>query len=165
MVFGFGDSSLEKELLSLCVAKNITVSTAESCTGGAIAAKLVTIPGSSAYFKGGIVAYDNSVKENVLKVNPETLNQYGAVSEQTVIEMVHGVTSFLKTDIGVSISGIAGPDGGSDLKPVGTIWIAIASQNHQTTFLLKAGKDRTKNIETATVYTLDLLRRFIQNHY
>ncbi len=165
MVFGFGESSLEKELWSLCVSKNLTVSTAESCTGGAIAARLVTIPGSSAYFMGGIVAYDNAVKENILKVKPETLIQYGAVSEQTVIEMVNGVTSLLKTVIGVSISGIAGPDGGTDQKPVGTIWIAVGHEHQQITYLLKAGKDRTKNIETATVYALDLLRRFIQKHY
>lgn len=165
MVFGFGDSSLEKELLRICVAKNLTVSTAESCTGGAIAARLVNIPGSSAYFMGGIVAYDNAVKENILNVNPETLIQYGAVSEQTVIEMVDGVISLLKTDVAVAISGIAGPDGGTDQKPVGTIWIAVGNERQKTTYLLKAGKDRTKNIETATVYALDLLRRFIQNHY
>jgi nicotinamide-nucleotide amidase len=165
MVFGFGDSSLEKELLNLYVAKNLTVSTAESCTGGAIAARLVTIPGSSAYFMGGIVAYDNAVKENILNVNPETIIQYGAVSEQTVIEMVDGVISLLKTDVAVAISGIAGPDGGTDQKPVGTIWIAVGNERQKTTYLLKAGKDRTKNIETATVYALDLLRRFIQNHY
>lgn len=165
MVYGFGDSSLEKELLSLCIEKNLKVSTAESCTGGAVAARLVTVPGSSAYFMGGVVAYDNTVKQNMLKVKLETLSEYGAVSEQTVIEMVNGVTSLLKTDIGVSISGIAGPDGGTDQKPVGTIWIAVGNDTNIMTHLLKAGKDRTKNIETATIYAMDLLRRFIQNHY
>ncbi len=79
--------------------------------------------------------------------------------------MVNGVTTLLNTDIGVSISGIAGPDGGTDQKPVGTIWICVGNKENKTTHLLKAGKDRTKNIETATVYALDLLRRFIQNHY
>jgi nicotinamide-nucleotide amidase len=165
VVFGFDESSLQKELLHLCKAKNLTVSTAESCTGGAIAARLVTIPGSSAYFKGGVVAYDNSIKENILNVKSETLNRYGAVSEQTVTEMVHGVISLMKANIGVSISGVAGPDGGTDQKPVGTIWIAVGNEQHTSTYLLKAGKDRIKNIESATMYALDLLRRFIQNHY
>lgn len=165
IVFGYDDSSLEREIFLLCTNKNIKISTAESCTGGAIAARLVTIPGSSAYFVGGIVAYDNSIKENLLNVNPNTLIQYGAVSEQTVIEMVNGANKVLKTDVSVSISGIAGPDGGSAEKPVGSIWICVGNDKFKTTYLLKSGKDRVKNIETATIYALDLLRRFIQKHY
>ncbi len=165
IVFGYGNSSLEKEIYNICIQKNLKISTAESCTGGAIAARLVTIPGSSAYFMGGIVAYDNTVKENLLKVKPETLNQYGAVSEHTVIEMIHGVNALLKTDIAISISGIAGPDGGTIEKPVGTIWICVGNDMDKITYLLKAGKDRAKNIETATIYALDILRKFILKYY
>jgi nicotinamide-nucleotide amidase len=165
IVFGYGDSSLEKEICHLCVQKNLKISTAESCTGGAIAAKLVTIPGSSSYFMGGIVAYDNDVKNDLLKVKPETLLLHGAVSEQTVIEMIDGVNQLLKTNIAVSISGIAGPDGGTIEKPVGTIWVCVGNDVDKTTYLLKTGKDRAKNIETATIYALDLLRRFILKYY
>lgn len=165
IVYGYDDSSLENEILKISVAKNIKVSTAESCTGGAIAAKLVTIPGSSAYFNGGIVAYDNVIKEQVLSVNPSILASYGAVSEQTVIAMVKGGNQMMQTDVCVAISGIAGPDGGSAEKPVGTMWICVGNNDIQSSFLLKAGKDRIKNIETATIYALFNLRKFILDNY
>lgn len=165
IVYGFDDSSLENEILKICLTKNVKVSTAESCTGGAIAAKLVTIPGSSAYFHGGIVAYDNVIKEQILKVNHSILTSYRAVSEQTVIAMVKGGNQVMQTDVCVSISGIAGPDGGSLEKPVGTMWICVGNTDKQTTFLLKAGKDRIKNIETATIYALANLRKFILENY
>ncbi len=165
LVYGYDDSSLERELYTLCTAKSISVATAESCTGGMIASKIVSIPGSSIYFQGSIVAYSNDIKEKILHVKPDTLQLYGAVSEQTVIEMVDGVIDLMGVDVAIAVSGIAGPDGGSTEKPVGTVWICAGSKEHKTTFLLKAGKDRTKNIEIASIYALNLLRKFVLEHY
>ncbi|GHU91716.1 hypothetical protein FACS1894155_11630 [Bacteroidia bacterium] len=108
----------------LLLEKKLTLSTAESCTGGKIAGLITSVPGSSAYFKGGIVAYSNEVKQNILNVSGADLEKYGAVSEPVVLQMVTGVRQVLKTDCAISISGIAGPDGGSPEKPVGTVWIA-----------------------------------------
>lgn len=125
-VFDEEDTPLEILIGNLLREKNLTVSTAESCTGGSIAAKLTSVPGSSDYFKGGIVAYSNEIKESLLGVSSETLKKQGAVSEETVIEMVKGAMKALKTDCAVSTSGIAGPGGGTKEKPVGTVWIAAA---------------------------------------
>ena len=117
--------SLEEKIGELLKAKKLTLSTAESCTGGSIAALITSVPGSSEYFKGGVVAYSNEVKMNMLYVSPETLQKYGAVSRETVIEMVQGVMESMKTDCAVATSGIAGPGGGTPEKPVGTIWMAV----------------------------------------
>lgn len=165
MVYGYDDSSLPKELFTLCSTKSIKVATAESCTGGLIASKIVAVPGSSSYFQGGIVAYSNEIKTNILNVKAETLLNSGAVSETTVIEMVDGAIDVLGVDVAVAVSGIAGPDGGTPEKPVGTIWICAGNKDSKSTFLLRAGKDRTKNIEIASIYALDLLRKFILKHY
>lgn len=161
VVYGYNDSSLEKEIYGLSVENGLKIGTAESCTGGMIASKLVSVPGSSAYFKGSIVAYSNDIKLNVLNVKKETLDYHGAVSEATVIEMVNGAINVLGVDIAVAVSGIAGPDGGSEEKPVGTIWICAGNKAKKSTYLLKAGKDREKNIETASIYALNILRTFI----
>ena len=110
--------SLEEKIGELLKAKKMTLSTAESCTGGSIAALITSVPGSSEYFKGGVVAYSNEVKMNMLHVSPETLQKYGAVSRETVIEMVQGVMESMKTDCAVATSGIAGPGGGTPEKPV-----------------------------------------------
>jgi nicotinamide-nucleotide amidase len=157
-VYGFGKSSLEQEIRNIAAGKNIRVATAESCTGGAVGASLVSIAGSSAYFQGSITAYSNSIKTDVLNVSTESLQKYGAVSEEVVCEMVDGVLSLLHVDAAVAVSGIAGPDGGSEEKPVGTIWICAGSRSQKTTYLLRAGKDRTRNIELAKVYALNQLR-------
>ena len=161
VVYGYDTSSLEMELLRICVERKITIGTAESCTGGNIASRIVSVSGSSAYFNGGITAYSNDVKMNLLHVNHLTLERFGAVSEETVKEMVEGALDVLKADVAVAVSGIAGPDGGSAEKPVGTIWICVGDHSNKKTFLLKAGKDRSKNIETATVFALNMLRKFV----
>lgn len=161
VIYGYGDTSLEKEIYNLSFEKGLKIGTAESCTGGLIASKLVSIPGSSAYFMGSIVAYSNDIKTNILKVKNETLNIHGAVSEETVKEMVDGAIDILNVDIAVAVSGIAGPDGGTLEKPVGTIWICAGSRQNKVTYLLKAGKDRLKNIEIASIYALNLLRKFL----
>lgn len=165
IVYGYDDSSLENELFLLCQNKGLIVGTAESCTGGMIASKIVSIAGSSVFFRGGIVSYSNELKINVLQVDASTLQNYGAVSEETVIEMVAGGLSLLKTDLCIAVSGIAGPDGGSVDKPVGTIWIAVGNLSTTKTFLLKAGKDRNKNIELTTTFALNLTRTFILENY
>jgi nicotinamide-nucleotide amidase len=161
VIYGHGDSSLEKEVALLCHEKNIKLGMAESCTGGHIASKIVSIPGSSTFFIGGFVSYSYESKVNLLHVNPSTLTTYGAVSEETVKEMVNGAIEALKVDVALSVSGIAGPDGGTPEKPVGTIWICVGNKENKVTFLLKAGKDRSKNIEIASIYALNLLRKFI----
>lgn len=161
IIYGYGDSSLEKEIALLCHEKKINIGMAESCTGGHIASKIVSIPGSSAFFSGGFVSYSYESKVNLLHVNPATLTTYGAVSEETVKEMVDGTIDDLKVDVALSVSGIAGPDGGTPDKPVGTIWICVGNKENKVTYLLKAGKDRSKNIEIASIYALNLLRKFI----
>lgn len=161
VIYGYEDTSLEKEIYNLSLEKRLKIGTAESCTGGSISSKLVSIPGSSAYFMGSIVAYSNDIKTNILKVKNETLNIHGAVSEETVKEMVDGAIDILNVDIAVAVSGIAGPDGGTLEKPTGTIWICAGSRQNKVTYLLKAGKDRAKNNEIASIYALNLLRKFL----
>src|SRR5688572_18085467 len=121
--------SLEMRVGKSLQQNKITLSTAESCTGGLIAHKITDIPGSSEYFMGSIVAYSYEAKASLLNVSWDTLNTKGAVSQETVLEMAHGVRKILGTDIAVSVSGIAGPGGGTSDKPVGTTWIALATPN------------------------------------
>jgi nicotinamide-nucleotide amidase len=130
-VYGAGDETLPSAIHALLQKRGETIAVAESCTGGGIAADLTSVPGSSRSFMGGVVAYDNTVKVKVLGVRDTTLSQYGAVSEETALEMAQGVRARLGTDIGLSTTGIAGPDGGSAEKPVGLVWTAIATP-HET---------------------------------
>ena len=123
------DISFEILLGRLLKEKNKTVATAESCTGGYIAHLITSVAGSSAYFKGSVVSYDNSIKKNVLHVDDVTLNTVGAVSEETVEQMIKGILSMMQTDYAVAVSGIMGPGGGSEEKPVGTVWIAVGNKN------------------------------------
>ena len=161
IIYGYGDTSLEKEIALLCIQKNIKIGMAESCTGGHISSKIVSVPGSSTYFEGSIVSYSYDSKVKLLQVDPDTLATYGAVSEETVKEMVDGALNVLNVDVALSVSGIAGPDGGTTDKPVGSIWICVGNRQRKVTYLLKAGKDRSKNIEIASIYALNLLRKFI----
>lgn len=165
VIFGYDDSSLENELQKLCISKGLTIALAESCTGGHISSKIVSVPGSSEYYLGGMVAYSDEIKKKLLHVSEVTLHNYGAVSEETVKEMVDGTIRIFNCDAAISVSGIAGPGGGSTEKPVGTIWICVGNNQKKETFLLKAGKDRNKNIEIASIYALDLLRRFIIKNF
>ena len=139
-----------------------TFSTAESCTGGNIATVATSVPGSSEYFKGGIVAYSNEVKVRLLDVRPETLAVHGAVSEETVREMAKGAMESLKTDYAVATSGIAGPGGGSKEKPVGTIWMAAVSRKKLLTFRQNGDDGREKNVARATENALKLLNRLLE---
>lgn len=153
---------LEEEIGELLKAKNLSLSTAESCTGGGIAALVTSVPGSSEYFKGGIVAYANEVKEEVLGVRPETLVAYGAVSRETVVEMVKGAMDRLKTDCAVATSGIAGPGGGTPEKPVGTVWIAAAYKNEIVTMKQEGDEGRARNVEKAIKNALILLKNRLE---
>ena len=154
--------SLEEKIGELLKAKKMTLSTAESCTGGSIAALITSVPGSSEYFKGGVVAYSNEVKMNMLYVSPETLQKYGAVSRETVIEMVQGVMESMKTDCAVATSGIAGPGGGTPEKPVGTIWMAVACGGLIVTEKDEGDAGRAENVKKAVHNALLLLSRLLE---
>lgn len=155
------DDPMEVVVGNLLLAQNKTVATAESCTGGNIAHLLTTVAGSSAYFKGSVVAYSNETKRNLLKVSGETLQQQGAVSEATVVAMVKGALTALQTDYAVATSGIMGPGGGTTEKPVGTVWVAVGNQHSVVTRLLQLRFERERNIEEASVQALNFLRKFI----
>ena len=156
------DSPLEEIVGKMLKERNLTVSTAESCTGGNIAARITSVPGCSAYFKGSIVAYSNDVKNELLKVSKDTLNRFGAVSEEVVKEMVNGVMNSLKTDCAVAVSGIAGPDGGTTDKPVGTVWIAAAYEKTVLTSKQVVDFGRELNVERATNNALLLLQKVLK---
>ncbi|MBF8962020.1 competence/damage-inducible protein A [Pontibacter sp. FD36] len=158
-IFAYGEVPLEEALGALLKERGLTIAAAESCTGGYLAHRITSVPGSSAYFMGGVVAYDNSVKMQLLGVKSETLQQHGAVSEATVLEMAQNVREKLNTDIGVATSGIAGPDGGTAEKPVGTIWIAYADQHGSRAKLLQYNKNRQLNIEYTALAVLNLVRQ------
>ena len=140
---------------------NTTVSTAESCTGGFVANQITNIPGASRYFEGSVISYSNAIKMNVLGVSKETLEAHGAVSEQTAREMAEGARKLLNTTFAISTTGIAGPDGGTAEKPVGTVWIACATENETVTQLLTLRNNRKINIELTSSYALNLLRKTI----
>ena len=141
----------------------MTLSTAESCTGGRIAAAITAHSGASNYFRGGLVAYQNDVKEQLLGVHPSTINKYGVVSEQTVIEMVKGAMKSLNTDCAMATTGIAGPGGAEPGKPVGTIWIAAAWGDNIVTLRQEGDQGRRKNIEKAIQQALRLLFELLKN--
>ena len=154
---------LSKEISDLFWKEGLTLATAESCTAGNVAAAITAIPGSSHFYRGGIIAYSNEVKENLLGVNPETLENKGAVSEETVIEMVKGAMKSMNSDCAVATSGIAGPTGGTPDKPVGTVWIAVGKQDKIVTMKLEGDEGRQKNIANATQKALQMLRNILQN--
>lgn len=156
------DIPLEKAILDLMKAKRLTLSTAESCTGGYISHLLTQHAGSSAVFAGGAVAYSYDLKESVLGVKHETLANYGAVSEQTVKEMAIGAITHFKTDYAIAVSGIAGPDGGLPDKPVGTVWIAVANSNNVVAKLFTFGNKRIQNIERSAAAALTMLLNLLK---
>lgn len=157
-IFAEGEVTLEAAVGELLRERGLTVGTAESCTGGYVAHKLTSVPGSSAYFKGSIIAYDNNIKINYLNIKPESLAAYGAVSETVVREMAEGLRQHLQVDVAIATSGIAGPDGGTPDKPVGTIWIAYADAHRTVSRLLNFNRGRQLNIEYTTTVVLDMLR-------
>ena len=157
--FSEDEKSLEEVVGDLLNEKGYTLSTAESCTGGTIAQKITSISGSSAYFKGSIVAYSNDIKSGVLEVPEDILIEHGAVSKQVVEKMSQNVRKVFKTDCSIASSGIAGPTGGSKEKPVGTVWISVSTPEKTIAKVFKFGEHRGRNIERASLAALDMLRK------
>ena len=161
-VYGEGTTDLAAVVLELCRAAGIRLAVAESCTGGILGARITAVPGSSDVFVGGVQAYHDSAKIALLGVDPAAIDAHGAVSEQVAVAMASGVRGRLQTEIGVSITGIAGPAGGTLDKPVGTVWIALDGQRPETLGVRLFG-DRREIRERAAQAALDLVRRQLQS--
>lgn len=162
LIFGRENDTLEQAVGRLLLERGRTFGTAESCTGGYIAHLITSVPGSSAYFQGSVISYSNAVKMKMLHVPEQALLEHGAVSEATVRAMALGALDTLGVDVALSVSGIAGPDGGSPEKPVGTVWMAVADRKRVVAVKHVFGRDRGKNIQLAGVYGLNLVRRFLE---
>lgn len=160
-VYGYGTDELEEVVGKLLSERGQTVAVAESCTGGYLGHLFTRVPGSSAYLMGGIISYSNEVKQNQLGVAAQTLADFGAVSEQTVVEMAQGVRKALGTTFGLATSGVAGPGGGTADKPVGMVWIAVATPTETFTRRLQLGGMREQNILLSALAVLNLLRKVI----
>lgn len=160
-VYGEGDTTMEAVVGALLKERGLTLAIAESCTGGLIGHRLTNVPGSSAYLTGGIIAYANEVKERSLGVLATTLAEHGAVSEETAVEMAGGARRVLGTDIGLAVTGIAGPDGGTPDKPVGTVCFALVSADsvHKRRYQLWGTRDWVKLL--ASQVALDWVRRYL----
>ena len=164
-IVGEDCETLDELVHKTLIEKGYTLATAESCTGGNIARLLTAQAGASAYFKGGIIAYSNEVKECALGVKHETLEAHGAVSEETVREMVEGVRERLGADYAIATTGIAGPGGGTPEKPVGTVWVAVCDHEHTVTQLMHYGDRRQQTIDRTTNQAYSMLIRLIcQKH-
>jgi nicotinamide-nucleotide amidase len=155
------DISIEAHIANLLVANNQTLATAESCTGGFIAHTITSMAGSSAYYNGSVIAYAYDAKEDLLHVNHDELVNQGAVSETVVRQMAEGVRKQLKSDYAIATTGIMGPSGATPDKPVGTVWIAVASKNAVVAEKFHFRFDRKKNIELTTMNALNMLRKII----
>lgn len=161
-IVAYDDTPVEEIIGNLLAEKGMTLATAESCTGGFIAHKITSIPGSSQYFKGSVVAYSNEVKVNVLNVLPGDIDLYGAVSKQVVEQMAVNVRKLLKTDVAIATSGIAGPDGGTAEKPVGLVWISVSSPSGVVSREFKFGNVRLQNIERTAQTAMLMLKDVIE---
>lgn len=156
------DTAIEKAILDYMEARGLSLSLAESCTGGYISHLLTQHAGSSKVYRGGAVAYSNDLKINMLGVSGSTLSEHGAVSEPTVVEMADGAKKNYHSDYSVAVSGIAGPDGGSIEKPVGTVWIAVAGRSKTISKKFNFGSKRAQNIERASISALTLLFKLLK---
>ena len=156
------DVPLEKAILDMMASLNLTLSTAESCTGGYISHLLTQQAGSSKVFLGGAVSYSNDLKCTMLSVSEETLYEFGAVSEETVLEMANGAKTNFRSDYAISVSGIAGPDGGTEEKPVGMVWVAIAGKKKTISKKFQFGNKRVQNIERSAINALFLLYKLVK---
>ena len=163
IIYSDKDDTLESAIGEILKATGKTLSTAESCTGGMISSLVTSVPGSSEYFLGSVTSYANSVKENVLGVPSKIIEEYGAVSSECVSAMAEGVRRLTGSDYSVATSGIAGPGGGSDQKPVGTVWIGVSSHMGTETFSLRFNSDRKRNIERFSSSALHILLKRIKN--
>jgi len=158
-IFGYGEDPIEVVIGNTLREKKLTLSIAESCTGGYLSHLITSVPGSSEYFLGSMIPYSYEIKMRQLGVKPETLEKYGAVSEPTINEMANVVRARFNTDIGVATSGIAGPGGATPDKPVGTVWIGYSDKHHTVTKKLQLSNDRMINIRLASIAVLNLIRQ------
>lgn len=162
-IFGYENDTLPGVVGKLLLDKGFTMATAESCTGGYISHMLTSIPGSSKWYIGSVIAYSNEIKERVLGVDKQQIEAHGAVSKQVVEQMAIGARKLLNTDFALATSGIAGPDGGTEEKPVGTVWIALATQETVVSKRYNFGKNRERNIIRSSQTALDMLRLSLIN--
>ncbi len=160
-IFSYEDETFEEVIGKILLDQKLTISTAESCTGGNISRLLTSVPGSSRYFKGSIIAYSNEIKEKLLRIDPATIVQYGAVSREVVEAMALGVIVETGSDVSIATSGIAGPDGGTDSKPVGTVWIAVADKKGIFSKEFRFGGNRELVIEQSSMMAMGLLRKLL----
>jgi nicotinamide-nucleotide amidase len=163
LIYGVDKTELEKVIGDILTERKQTLSVAESCTGGMISSKIVSVPGSSNYYEGGVCVYSNLEKIKLLNIKEETLKKYGAVSEETAKEMAAGVRDLMSTDFALSTTGIAGPAGGTDQKPVGLVWIGFASKEKTYAVSFNFGNNREINIQRAAQRALEILRRELLN--
>src|SRR5262249_24001136 len=161
-IYGEGESDLAAIVLERCRQSALTIGVAESCSGGLLGGRLTAIPGSSSVFRGGVIAYDNDVKQRLLGVSDESLRANGAVSEAVVREMAAGARRATGASVGLAITGIAGPTGGTPEKPVGTVWICIDISGEVHAQLLRLWGDRDEVRHRSAQWTLDLLRRTLE---
>lgn len=161
-IFGEGTETLEGVVGRLLSERGLSLAVAESCTGGLIGSRVTDIPGSSSYFRGGVVSYSNLAKWSVISVDQDTLEMNGAVSRETAQQMAEGVRRLLEADIGLATTGIMGPGGGTDDKPVGTLWMGLATARGTTTEHVRLGTDRESNKQRAATAALNLLRRRLE---
>jgi nicotinamide-nucleotide amidase len=155
------DEDMQRVVAKLLLAKNKTISTAESCTGGYIAHLLTENAGASAYYNGSVVSYSYKAKEDLLQVEKSILETKGAVSKEVVVQMARGALKNIETDYTIAVSGIMGPDGGMPDKPVGTVWVAVGTKDKIITEKFYFRFDRQRNIELTATYALNMLRKFI----
>lgn len=163
LVFGVEEDTLEQVVGRLLQERGLLFGSAESCTGGYVAHLMTSVPGSSEYFAGSVVAYSNALKTQILGVRPETLERFGAVSEETVREMVAGALQTLGVEVALAVSGIAGPSGGTPEKPVGTVWLAVGDRARVVAQQHVFARDRVKNIQLAATFGLNMVRKFLLN--
>ena len=156
-IFNYDGKTLLRFIAEKLKEKKQTLGLAESCTGGYISHLITSLPGSSEYFKGGIIAYSNEIKNRILQIDERIINQYGAVSKEVVEQMAANLLHIYEVDYGIAVSGIAGPGGGSIEKPVGTVWIAIANKNKITTKCFSLNKGRKRIIKQAAITALYML--------
>lgn len=164
-IFGYGDAFLQEAVGKILKEKGATLSVAESCTAGNVSRLIASVPGGSEYFKGGIVSYSNEIKNKQLNVSQNLLDDFGAVSKEVVEAMAKGQREIFDTDYSIAISGIAGPGGGTAEKPVGTTWIAVASNDGVISKKYTFGKRRLLNVRFASSKALDMLRKYILGYY
>lgn len=156
---GYEEDTVASVVADMLRHRHQSVAAAESCTGGQVSSAFTAMAGASDYFMGGVVAYDNSIKTSLLGVQQSSLDEHGAVSQQVAIEMAEGVRRLCNTTYGIATTGIAGPTGGSEQKPVGTVWIAVAGPDGTVAEMKNHGKLRAQNIQRAAVAAINLLRR------